>query len=102
MGRSIQEWTSKICGRQPLKTLKRYGLLDMVCLRRPYPFKLFKGCPPQILLGPLLNTSSQIIHQLKTVERDTVHHQQSFEYLQWYISKKTSFPTRITTSRITT
>ena len=66
IGQSIQEWTSKICGRQPLKTLKRYGLLDMICLRRSYPFKLFKGCPPQIFFGPLLNTSSQIIHQLKT------------------------------------
>ena len=30
------------------------------CLSRPYPFKFFKGCLPQILLGPLLNTLSQI------------------------------------------
>ena len=28
------------------------------CLSRPYPFKLFKGCLPQILLGSLLNTLS--------------------------------------------
>ena len=35
---------SKICGRQPLKN----------------PFKFFKGCLPQILLGPFLNTLSQI------------------------------------------
>ena len=28
----------------------------MVCLRRPYHFKLFKGCLPQILLGLFLNT----------------------------------------------
>ena len=33
----------------------------MVCLCRPYPFKFFKGCPPQNLLSPLLNTLSQII-----------------------------------------
>ena len=33
---------------------------DMVCLSRPYPFKFFKGCLPQILLGPLLNTLSQM------------------------------------------
>ena len=25
-----------------------------------YPFKFFKGCLPQILLGPFLNTLSQI------------------------------------------
>ena len=28
----------------------------MVCLGRPYHFKLFKDCLPQILLGPFLNT----------------------------------------------
>ena len=40
--------------RQPLKTFK------MVCLSRPYPFKFFKGCFPQILLGPFLNTLSHM------------------------------------------
>ena len=29
-------------------------------LGRPHPFKLFKGCVPQILLGPFLNTLSYI------------------------------------------
>ena len=29
---------------------------DMVCLGRTYHFKFFKGCLPQILLGPFLNT----------------------------------------------
>ena len=27
---------------------------------RPYPFKFFKGCVLQILLGPFLNTWTQI------------------------------------------
>ena len=27
---------------------------------RPYPFKFFKGCLPQILLGSFFNTLSQI------------------------------------------
>ena len=40
---------SKICGRQPLKNLKGY------------PLKFYKGCLLQILLGPFLNTSSQVI-----------------------------------------
>ena len=43
---------SKFCRRQPLKKLKGYGL------SRPYPFKFFKGCLPQILLSPLLNILS--------------------------------------------
>ena len=30
----------------------------MVCLNSPNPFKFFKGCLPQILLGPFLNTVS--------------------------------------------
>ena len=40
---------SKICGRQPLKNLKWYGVP-----------KLFKGCPPQYLLGSFLNTLTHI------------------------------------------
>ena len=31
----------------------------------PYLFKFFKGCLPQILLGPFLNTLPQIPHQWK-------------------------------------
>ena len=46
---------SKFCGRQPLKYLKGYGLLS-----RPYPFKFFKGCLPQILLGPFLTILTQL------------------------------------------
>ena len=31
----------------------------MVCLSRPYHLKIFKGCLPQISLGPFLNTFPQ-------------------------------------------
>ena len=34
--------------------------MDMVCLNIPYPLKFFNGCLPQILLGPLLNTLTQM------------------------------------------
>ena len=30
-------------------------------LGRPYPIKFFKGCLPQIFLGPFLNTLSQML-----------------------------------------
>ena len=40
---------SKFCGRQPLKNLKGFGTL-----------KFYKGCLPQNLLSPLLNTLSQM------------------------------------------
>ena len=32
----------------------------MICLGRPYHFKFFKGCLPQILLGPFLNTLTDL------------------------------------------
>ena len=32
----------------------------MDCLSRPYHFKFFKGCLPQILLGPFLNTLTHL------------------------------------------
>ena len=37
---------------------------DMVCLGRSYHFKYFKGCLPQILLGPFLNTLTQMDNSL--------------------------------------
>ena len=37
---------------------------DMVCLSRPYPRKFFKGCLPQILLDPFLNTMAQILSMI--------------------------------------
>ena len=48
----------------------------MVCLSRPHRFKIFKGhiiskfliffiCFPQILLGPFLNTLSQVFFYLE-------------------------------------
>ena len=40
-----------------LKKLKGY-----CCLSKPYPSKFFKGCLPQILLGPSLNTLSKMFH----------------------------------------
>ena len=50
----LKNGPSKICGRQPLKNFKGYGL--------PYPYGLPQriGCLPQILLGPFLNTLSQL------------------------------------------
>ena len=43
---------SKICGRQPLKYLKGCGLPKA----DHTPSNFLKGCLPQILLGPFLNT----------------------------------------------
>ena len=36
----------------------------MACLSRPYTFKLFRGCLPQILLRPFLNTLSYLMKNL--------------------------------------
>ena len=36
-----------------------------IALGRPQPFKFFKGCLPQILLGPFLNNLSQILFKIK-------------------------------------
>ena len=40
-------------------TIVKYSRMDQV---RPYLLKFFKGCLPQILLGPFLNTLSQIYY----------------------------------------
>ena len=41
-------------------SLKKFeGII--VCLHRPYHFKIFKGCLPQISIGPFLNTLSHLL-----------------------------------------
>ena len=45
-------------GRQPLKNLKWYGLPQQTISLH---FKFFKGCLPQILLGPFLKTLIHLI-----------------------------------------
>ena len=35
-----------------------------ICLGRPYHFKFFKGCLPQILLGPFLNILPYVWHYI--------------------------------------
>ena len=37
----------------------------MVYLSRPYYFKFFKGCLPQILLSPLLNNLSYMLNKYR-------------------------------------
>ena len=45
---------------------------DMVCLSRPYPYplKFFKGCLPQILHGPFLNTLPHMWRTKKAYHND--------------------------------
>ena len=50
----LKSGLSKFCGR----VVKSRTYL---CVSRQYPLKFFKGCLPQNLLSPLLNTLSQII-----------------------------------------
>ena len=40
----------------------------MVYLNRPYHFKIFEDCLPQILLGPFLNTMTHTKRQLRVLQ----------------------------------
>ena len=57
MGQSIQEWTKENLWKPAFK--KSEGVRS--ALSRLYPFKFFKGCLPQILLGLFLNTLFQLL-----------------------------------------
>ena len=50
LGIYLPHLSPSVCGRQPLKNLKGYGL----------PKQFFKGCLPQVLLVPFLNTLSRL------------------------------------------
>ena len=46
----------------------------MVCLKRPHPFKFFKGCLPQNVLSSLLNTLPQMsLHQNESSSPKTLN-----------------------------
>ena len=49
-GQSIQEWVK----------WNLWKTAFLVCLIRPYHFRFFKGCLPQLSLGPFWNTLSHI------------------------------------------
>ena len=53
MGQSIQDWTKQNLWKATLKNLK---FLKKI--------KFFKGCLPEILLGPILNTLSEMILEI--------------------------------------
>ena len=55
---------------------------DYICLSRPYPFKFFEDCLPQILFGPFLNTWTYLIN-------GEVNHNSSVTKVLGVISEKT-------------
>ena len=67
-GKIFKYGPSKIGERQPFKTLKRYGLHQ-----RSISLKIFKGCLPQILLGPFLNTLPYMLFE-SLVKRKRDYH----------------------------
>ena len=44
------------------------------CLSIPYPFNFFKGCLPQISLGPFLNTLSHMLPATKSCISEKYSH----------------------------
>ena len=53
---------------------------DMICLSIPFHFILFKGCLPQILLGPFFNTLPYILRWKNTI-REAEHMKSGKSYL---------------------
>ena len=57
----------------------------MVCLGRPHQFKFFKGCFPQILLGPFFNTLSQLFISLVSGDISIYFNSWIFIYFPCYL-----------------
>ena len=62
MGQSIQEWTRWNLWKTAFKKFE-----VMWSASRPYHFKIFKGCLPQMLLGSFLNTMTQMCLTTTTI-----------------------------------
>ena len=59
----------------------------MVCLGRPFHFKFFKGCLPQILLGPFLNTLTYIFANPMRLLKESKHSHVEFFSRTWYVGE---------------
>ena len=69
--RLLKSWRDVVCLSRPYP-FKLFNWRDMVCLSKSYPFKFFKGCLPQILLGYFLNTFSYITLEVKLPSRAVI------------------------------
>ena len=45
--------------------MSNWLLFHKTCLSRPYPFKFFKGCLPQILCGPFIHSTQYFVPFLR-------------------------------------
>ena len=72
MGQSIQEWTKLNLWKTAFKKFKG----GMVC------FRFFKGCLPQVLLGPFLNTLSHI-NRIIVLSKNILHYQRQYCFVKW-------------------
>ena len=59
---SVSTENSYVIVTSSKSTTDRYNIRTQTIgrIHKPYPFKFRKGCLPQILLGPFLNTLSQL------------------------------------------
>ena len=63
----------------------------MICLSRPYLFKSFKGCLPQILLGPFLNTLPHLYDPLYrghkfNVDKTRIWPSSAYQWISCFVS----------------
>ena len=63
--------------------------MPKLCLSRPYHFKFFKGCLPQVVLGPFLNTLPHITETL--VRKKVKKPQVLFNLYLFVLMKKLTF-----------
>ena len=66
MRQYIQEWTKENLWKAAFKKFEVIWSA-LVCLGKPYHFTFFKGCLPQILLSPFLNTLCHVFPKTENI-----------------------------------
>ena len=83
MGQSIPEWTKQNLSKTTFTKIEGCGLLS-----RLSPFKFFKGCLPQVLLGPFLNILSQRQLYLKNIKVGYKETEAQLQKIFWELPKE--------------
>ena len=66
MRQYIQEWTKENLWKAAFKKFEVIWSA-LVCLGKPYHFTFFKGCLPQIILSPFLNTLCHVFPKTENI-----------------------------------
>ena len=88
----LKRFSFKVTNRTNYSGMGQLKLMEgSLYLSRPYSFKFFKGCLPQILLGPFLNALSQIAYDTLKIPLTILINGWNFSNIKHFLGEISKF-----------